>query len=166
MSLIDVMGPAFELIFPFIVIILVFLVWRAIRSFWSQEIYVRRKHQFIKGKTEYWDPARPYSESFYAYLQLAFMTTQNRQQQLVKQLSDRLKETKELHPQVPNKTLSSNLSLLMEDSEEWLKNVQKKISSIRSKRRKLSSDILYEEILQILIEVNSLYDIQILPNLE
>ncbi|MHA1443405.1 MAG: hypothetical protein ACTSR4_01460 [Candidatus Hodarchaeales archaeon] len=94
------------------------------------------------------------------------MTTPNRQRLLVKQLSERIKETKEMNLQVSNKEISSNLSLLMEDPEEWLKNTQKKMSSTRITRRKPFSDIMYEEILQILTEVDSLYDVQILPNLE
>jgi len=166
MNLIDVIKPIFELMFPFMVMILAFFVWRAIKSFWSLEIDVSQKYQFRKGETEYRDPIRPHSESFYTYMQLASMTTPNRQQQLVKQLSERIKETKEMNMQVSNKEISSNLSLLMEDPEEWLKNTQKKMSSPRITRRKPFSDIMYEEILQILTEVDSLYDVQILPNLE
>ncbi|MHA1236529.1 MAG: hypothetical protein ACTSQ9_02580 [Candidatus Hodarchaeales archaeon] len=166
MNLIDVIKPMFELMFPFMVMILAFFVWRAIKSFWSLEIDVSQKYQFRKGETEYRDPIRPHSESFYTYMQLAFMTTPNRQQQLVKQLSERIKETKEMNMQVSNKEISSNLSLLMEDPEEWLKNTQKKMSPPRITRRKPFSDIMYEEILQILTEVDSLYDVQILPNLE
>ena len=166
MNLIDLIKPIFELMFPFMVMILAFFVWRAIKSFWSLEIDMSQKHQFRKGETEYQDPVRPHSKSFYTYMQLAFMTTPNRQRQLVKQLSERLKETKELHSQISNKKVSSNLSLLMEDPEEWLKNTQKKMSTPRISRRKPFSDIIYEEILQILTEVDSLYDVQILPNLE
>ena len=166
MNLIDLIKPIFELIFPFMIMILAFFVWRAIKSFWSLEIDVSQKYQFRKGETEYRDPVRPHSESFYTYMQLAFMTTPNRQRQLVKQLSERIQETKEIHAQVSNKKISSNLSLLMEDPEEWLKNAQKKMSSQRITRQKTLSDIIYEEILQILTEVDSLYDVQILPNLE
>ena len=166
MNLIDVIKPVFEIMFPLIVMILAFFVWRAIKSFWPQEMDINQKYTFKKGETEYRDPVRPHSESFYAYMQLAFMTTPNRQKQLVKQLSERLKETNRLHTNVSQKRFSSNLSLLVEDPEEWLQNTQKKISSPRITRRKLYSDILYEEILQILIEVESLYDVQILPNLE
>ena len=166
MNLIDLIKPIFELIFPFMIMILAFFVWRAIKSFWSLEIDVSQKYQFRKGETEYRDPVRPHSKSFYTYMQLAFMTTPNRQRQLVKQLSERIQETKEIHAQVSNKKISSNLSLLMEDPEEWLKNAQKKMSSQRITRQKTLSDIIYEEILQILTEVDSLYDVQILPNLE
>ena len=166
MNLIDLIKPIFELIFPFMIMILAFFVWRAIKSFWSLEIDVSQKYQFRKGETEYRDPVRPHSESFYTYMQLAFMTTPNRQRQLVKQLSERIQETKEIHAQVSNKKISSNLSLLMEDPEEWLKNAQKKMSSQRITRQKTLSDIIYEEILQILTELDSLYEVQILPNLE
>jgi len=166
MNLIDLIKPVFEIMFPFMVMILAFFVWRAIKSFWSQEIDVSKNFHFKKGDTEYKDPARPHSKSFYTYMQLAFMTTPNRQQELVKLLSIRLKETKELHTHTSKKKLSSNVTLLMEDPEEWLKNAQKKMSSPRFNRRKFSSDILYEEILQILTEVNSIYDVRILPNLE
>lgn len=166
MNLIDVIEPVFALMFPFMIMILAFFVWRAIKSFWSLEIDTSQNYQFRKGETEYQDPLRPHSKSFYTYMQLAFLTTPNRQRQLVKELSERVKETNKLHTQVSRKKYSSNLSLLMEDPEEWLKNAQKKMSSTRINRRKLSSDILYEEILQILKEVDSLYDVQILPNLE
>jgi hypothetical protein len=166
MNHIDLIAPIFTLMFPFMVMILAFFVWRAIKSLWLQEIDLSDIYQFRKGDTEYRDPIRPYSKSFHTYMQLAFMTTPYGQRQLVKQLSDRIKETNELYPSVSQKTHSASLSLLMEDPEEWWKNTQKRILSLRINRRKLFSDILYEEILQILTEVNSLYEVQILPNLE
>jgi len=49
MNLIDVIKPMFELMFPFMVMILAFFVWRAIKSFWSLEIDVSQKYQFRKG---------------------------------------------------------------------------------------------------------------------
>ena len=165
-DVIDIIEPYYDLIFHVMVVILAFFVWRAIKSVWSKDVDISQKYQFKRGEAEYRDPARPHSKSFTTYMQLALVTTYNSQLELVEKLSDRLNETNELHILVSKKDLSPNLSLLMEDPEEWLKKTQKKVSSTKMKRRKLSSDILYEEIFKILKEVNSLYDVQILPKLE
>ncbi len=169
MNLIDVINliePYYELIFHIIVLILSFLVWRAIRSIWSQDIDISQIYQFRRGDSEYRDPARSYSKSFTSYLQLALIPTANSQLALVEKLSELLNENNQIRFFVSKRDLSSNLSLLLEDPEEWLKNTRKKSSSGRFKRRKESSEILYEEILKILTEVDSLYDVKIFPKLE
>ena len=166
MNLIDIVGPIFEFMFPFMVLILAFLVWKAINSILTNELDVSNKYQFKKGDTEFKDPFRTHSKSFYTYMQLAFMTTPNRQKQLVNQLSDRINETKNAKIHVSQNNFSPSLSLLLEDPETWLTNILKSTHTIRIKRKKITSDILYDEIIKILTEVNSLYDIEILPNLE
>ena len=166
MNLIDLVQPIFELMFPFFVMILAFFSWRAIRSFWSQEYDISQKYRLKKGATIFKDPIRPHSKSFYTYLQLAFMTTPNRQQRLVKILSDRLKESIEMHPNYTSQVMSKDLELLINDPDQWLRNQYTKISYSRFSRNKITSDILHDQIIKLLTEVKNVYDLQVLPDLE
>ncbi|MHA2174654.1 MAG: hypothetical protein ACXABI_07485 [Candidatus Hodarchaeales archaeon] len=166
MNLIDILQPIFELFFPFFVMLLVFLSWRSIRSFWSQEFDLSQPIKLKKGTTVFKDPIRPHSKSFYTYLQLAFMTTPNRQKRLVQMLSERLKDSLEYHPQYSNKKMSKDLELLINDPNQWLQTQYSKISISRFSRNKIGSDILHKRIIELLVEVKDIYDLQILPNLE
>ena len=99
-------------------------------------------------------------------MQLALIPTENNQLALVEKLSDLLSENYETKLIVSKTVLSPSLLLILEDPEGWLKNIRKKSSSGGRKRRKQSSKILSEEILKILTEVDSLYNIQLFPKLE
>jgi hypothetical protein len=146
--------------------LLVFLSWRSIRSFWSQEFDLSQPIKLKKGTTVFKDPIRPHSKSFYTYLQLAFMTTPNRQKRLVQMLSERLKDSLEYHPQYSTKKMSKDLELLINDPNQWLQTQYSKISISRFSRNKIGSDILHKRIIELLVEVKDIYDLQILPNLE
>ena len=166
MNLIDIINliePYYDLTYHLIVVILSYLVWRPVRSIWSQDIDESQTYQFRRGISEYRDPARSHSESFAKYLKLVLIPTEYSQLALVEKLIELLNENSLF---ASKRDLSPNLSLLMEDPEEWLKNTQKKSSSGRLKRRKESSKILYEEISKILTEVDTLYDVHIFPKLE
>ena len=165
-DVIDLIGPYYELAFHIIVVILLFLVWRAIRSIWSQDVDMSQIYQFRRGDSEYRDPARSHSKSFSKYLELALMPTKISQLELVEKLRELINENNEIALLVSKRDLSPNLSLLLEDPEAWLMITRKKRSFGRLKRRKKSSEILFEEILKILTEVDSLYDVHIFPNLE
>lgn len=165
-DVIDLIEPYYELVFHLVVVILSFLVWRAIRSIWSQDIDISQIYQFRRGDSEYRDPARSHSKSFAKYMQLALIPTANSQLALVEKLSELLNENNEINVIISKRDLSSNLLLLLEDPEEWLNKTRKKSYSGRLLRRKKSSEILYEEIMKILTEVDSLYDVKIFPNLE
>lgn len=165
-DVIDLIEPYYDLAFHVIVVILSFLVWRAVRSIWSQDIDISQIYQFRRGDSEYRDPARSHSKSFAKYLQLALIPTANSQLALVEKLSELLNENNEIELIVSKRVLSPSLSLLLEDPEGWLKIIRKKSSSGGLKRRKKSSKILSEEILKILTEVDSLYNVQICPKLE
>ena len=138
--------------------ILAFLVWKAVSSLLRYDLESDKTIKFKKADTEFNDPIRPHSKSFYTYMQLAFMTTPNRQKQLVNQLSERLKETRELKYHIPQENISSNLSLLIEDPETWLKNIQQKTVVLRLNRKKITSDILYDEIFKILFSCVIIFD--------
>ena len=163
---IDLIEPYYELTFPIIIMILSFLVWRAVRSIWSQNIDNSQIYQFRRGDSEYQDPARSYSKSFSKYMQLALIPTENNQLALVEKLSELLGENYGIKLIVSKTVLSPSLLLILEDPEGWLKNIRKKSSSGGRKRRKQSSKILSEEILKILTEVDSLYNVQLFPKLE
>ena len=166
MNLIDIIKPVFELLFPFYVMMLAFFTWRAIRSFWSQQYDVSKKFMLKKGAIRFKEPIRPHSKSFYAYLQLAFMTTPNRQQRLVKIISARLKESLELYPYYSPEKMSKELELLIEDPQLWLQKQYKKQPFSRFSRRKMTADILHDQIIKLLTEIKDIYDLPNLPNLE
>jgi hypothetical protein len=165
-DVIDLIEPYYELTFPIIVVILSFLVWRAVRSIWSQDTDIRQNYQFRRGDSEYQDPARSYSKLFTNYFQLALIPTVNGQLALVTKLSELLNENNEIKLITSKNVLSPSLSLILEDPEGWLKNIWEKSSSEGLKRGKQSSKIISEEILKILTEVNSLYSIPLFPKLE
>ena len=165
-DIINIIEPYYELLFHLIVAVLSFLVWRAVRSIWSQEMDISQIYHFRRGASEYWDPARSHSKSFAKYLELALTPTKNSQYALVEKLSELLNENTEITSTVSKKDLSPNLTLLLEDPEKWLNVTWRKGSSGRLKRKRKSSEILYEEIFKILAEVDSLYDVQIFPTLE
>jgi hypothetical protein len=163
---IDIIEPYYELLFPIIVMILSFLVWRAVRSFWSQNTDNSQMYQFRRGDSEYQDPVRSYSKSFSNYMQLALIPTANNQLALVVKLSELLNENFQVKLIVSETVLSPSLSLILEDPERWLKKIREKNPSEGRNRRKQTSKILSEEILKILTEVDSLYNIQLFPKLE
>ncbi len=166
MNLFDIIQPVFAIFFPFFVMALAFLSWRAIRSFWSREYDLSQKYKLTKGPLTFNDPIRPHSRSFYTYLQLAFMTTPNRQKRLVNVLSDRLKEALEDHPHFSTRNTSKELEMLINDPEHWLQIQNEKISYSRFSRKKENTDILHNQIIKLLEEVKEIYGLNVLQSSE
>ncbi len=165
MNLIDIIQPIFELTFTFILGSFVFLGFRAIYSHWSdineQEV---DSHSFKKGKTEYIEPPRPHSKTFGDFLQLALMSTPNRQKKLTQVFSLLIKEYIESEDHTGN--YSENLTLLLNDPNKWILDQHDQINRTNLSRNRYTSDILYEQFIQILIEVQALLGITLLSEME
>lgn len=165
MNLIDLIQPIFELTFTFILGSLIFLGFRAIQSHWSDipdvEIVT---HSFEKGKTEYTEPPRPHSKTFGDFLQLALMSTPNRQKKLTQVFSLLIQEYIEIGEH--NGKYSENLTLLINNPNQWLQDQHDHIKRTNLSRKRYTSDILYERFIEILIEVQDLLGIPLLSEIE
>ncbi len=165
MNLIDLIQPIFELTFTFILGSLVFLGFRAIYKHWSdineQQVV---SYTFKKGKTEYIEPPRPHSKTFGDFLQLALMSTPNRQKKLTQVFSLLIQENIEIGEHTGK--YSENLILLVNDPNKWLLDQHNQISRTNLSRERYTSDILYEQFIQILIEVQELLGVTLLSEME
>ncbi|MFX0050374.1 MAG: hypothetical protein ACFFAJ_13250 [Candidatus Hodarchaeota archaeon] len=163
MNIVDVIRPIFELLLQFILISLLLFGWRTINSYWSKQEPKKLQTKFMKANVKYKDPPRPLSKKYYGFLQLAQMTTRHRQEQLTRAFSNSIKEYIELKPQLGKVEFSTNFNLLIDNPNLWLQHQYDIITSFsKFKKKKSTSDFLYEEYIKILVEMEELMDIQLL----
>jgi hypothetical protein len=157
MDLIEVLEPGLQIVFTFLLIIMFYLVWKTLNSFWLKDLDFREYDNLRKGKIDYHNPPRPNSENFSYLLELALMTTSTRQEQLTKYFSRLVKEFIEFDKtkyEIRSTNLSKNLENFLNNPSSWLNKHYNHFNSISTvNRQEYATRFLHEEYHKILIEL-------------
>ncbi|MFW9854059.1 MAG: hypothetical protein ACFFFG_03335 [Candidatus Thorarchaeota archaeon] len=143
-----------ELSLPFILIIVFFLLWRALNSYWIKELTPVTR-DFQRGDVEYFRSSRPTSETYDNFLHLAHCSSENK----VETLSLIVSKIANEYLSEQKSQLSPSLNLLMTNPHNWLihnySTIAPSSSSIKQ-RGQLVRDHFHREFIQILNELEQL----------
>jgi hypothetical protein len=151
MSAIDVLQESIEIFLPLILILIILLCWRALNSYWIEEL-VPITRDFRKGEVEYFQSSRQTSENYDRFLYLARMTTSERRSDLAIIISKISKE----YLAGQKIQVSPSLHLLMINPHNWLNHHYSAIAPLNTsvkRQQKQIQDYFFEEFTQILNEL-------------
>ncbi|UCG90144.1 MAG: hypothetical protein JSU57_00015 [Candidatus Heimdallarchaeota archaeon] len=157
-----------NILFGIVLILLIIFTYRVTNTYRLKQIKLAF-HRFEKARTEYIEPPRPYSKSYIELIQLLSSIHSIKQKKLILIISQMIKDYAILTGHISNVKWSEDLSLLINNPNMWYRNYSNEISLITQPgvfRKKNSSTIFYQKLINILTEVQQVFGIPLIPKME